>query len=661
MTESANLRNELPDLGVPFLYWDRNENEKKSYTVETPYGFQLDLDFLKYVEDIQSGQTLKKLQVNRKPRVPRRSTSSLKSLSSQTDAWVSTESLDLSEDGTSDSVFFTGGRTETNSSHTKETLAYRKSNPLSPMSIFKLLPPPPAKTIVKNSRVEKTLEETSRRLQQEHLNLSYVGIQDRSCQPSNLSKLSNASRSSPNLSQTSLTVYQNKSGETHTISNQCFTGSVKISPIHSGRSTPSANLSSAHLQYIREQMAASLKRLKDLEEQVKIIPALQMKISILERENKQLNYDLEKQKTSTVNNGQASVTDSTLNEMDRNSSDRKVEVQSKQKSDSEPTVYKMSKIAKLKRLTEKLSDPERNLGSRKMAGEKLCGYYPAVIEKTRKSVAVGEDVSMADSVFYYRSRQENKDLAVQASPETKDVGEWVMESLLGLSSEVEKEIQLLQHTVEHQRAVISMLEDHVKAASDELEELRIAVASRQAIGIMEKDLTLLANPVESLVDVYVPPDRKLPEDGLKMAETGIICSYTSFFDRFDVTDAIIPANILNSNVENLPGNIKEELEEVSQLSTKQKQSELSEELITVIKSNDIKSPIVPCDKNEDKGLVHIERELNASSESKDKQLITETSLYIIDGADGGNEEKDDLEGRMSLQTLVTGCTQVLAS
>ncbi|KAG9493059.1 hypothetical protein GDO78_001143 [Eleutherodactylus coqui] len=543
MTKSVNLRNDLPDLGGPFLYWG-TENEKASYSVETPYGFQLDLDFLKYVDDIQSGQTLKKLHASRKSRGPRRSTSSLRSLSSQTGTWLSTESLDFSEDGASDSVFFASSKTETNSSNIKENLASRKSNQFSPTPSFKLLPPPPVKNIAKNSQVQKTLEETSRRLQQEQLHLSYADIQDGYHQSSNLSKLSNASRSSPNLTQTSLTVQQNKSGETHAMVNQSFTGSVKISPINSGRSTPAANITSGHLQCIREQMAASLRRLKDLEEQVKIIPALQMKISTLDRKNKQLTYDLETQKANMVNNGETSITDCALDEMDRN---RKLDVQVEQKNNLQTTAQKTSKIAELKRLTEKLSDPDRNLGSKKAAGDKTFSHHPAVKQKTRKSVAVGEDVSMADSVFYYRSRQENKDVAVQASPETKDVGEWVMESLLGLQSEADKEIQLLQHTVEHQRVVISMLEDHVKAAADELEELRIAVASRQTIGLLDNNMKLLENAVESLPEISMPHNGYLPEEDLSMVDKDIISSYTSSTDTYNVTDASIPANTPNDD------------------------------------------------------------------------------------------------------------------
>ncbi|KAF5887183.1 KN motif and ankyrin repeat domain-containing protein 4-like isoform X1, partial [Clarias magur] len=40
-----------------------------SYSVETPYGFHLDLDFVKYVEDIEKGNTLRRVQLQRRPRV----------------------------------------------------------------------------------------------------------------------------------------------------------------------------------------------------------------------------------------------------------------------------------------------------------------------------------------------------------------------------------------------------------------------------------------------------------------------------------------------------------------------------------------------------------------------------------------------------------------
>ncbi|XP_076151422.1 KN motif and ankyrin repeat domain-containing protein 3-like isoform X1 [Alosa pseudoharengus] len=47
-----------------------NGNSKRppSYSVETPYGFHLDLDFLKYVDDIEKGNTLKRVPMQRRTR-----------------------------------------------------------------------------------------------------------------------------------------------------------------------------------------------------------------------------------------------------------------------------------------------------------------------------------------------------------------------------------------------------------------------------------------------------------------------------------------------------------------------------------------------------------------------------------------------------------------
>lgn len=47
---------------------------KTSYSVETPYGFQIDLDFLKYVHDIEKGNTIKRVPIQRRSKGPRAST-----------------------------------------------------------------------------------------------------------------------------------------------------------------------------------------------------------------------------------------------------------------------------------------------------------------------------------------------------------------------------------------------------------------------------------------------------------------------------------------------------------------------------------------------------------------------------------------------------------
>ncbi|KAJ1170520.1 hypothetical protein NDU88_002395 [Pleurodeles waltl] len=57
------------------LYKTAGGNEKKlPYSVETPYGFHLDLDFLKYVDDIEKGKTIKKIHISRKSKQSKFST-----------------------------------------------------------------------------------------------------------------------------------------------------------------------------------------------------------------------------------------------------------------------------------------------------------------------------------------------------------------------------------------------------------------------------------------------------------------------------------------------------------------------------------------------------------------------------------------------------------
>nr|XP_019964399.1 PREDICTED: KN motif and ankyrin repeat domain-containing protein 4-like [Paralichthys olivaceus] len=47
---------------------------KPPYSVETPYGFRIDLDFLKYVDDIEKGNTIKRVQIQRRSKGTRAST-----------------------------------------------------------------------------------------------------------------------------------------------------------------------------------------------------------------------------------------------------------------------------------------------------------------------------------------------------------------------------------------------------------------------------------------------------------------------------------------------------------------------------------------------------------------------------------------------------------
>ncbi|CAL1579981.1 unnamed protein product [Knipowitschia caucasica] len=83
--------------GKDFTHKTNGLKGKPPYCVETPYGFQLDLDFLKYVDDIEKGNTIKRVPMQRRSKVPRASTLPrhlhLSSSGSRPSPWGSTGAL----------------------------------------------------------------------------------------------------------------------------------------------------------------------------------------------------------------------------------------------------------------------------------------------------------------------------------------------------------------------------------------------------------------------------------------------------------------------------------------------------------------------------------------------------------------------------------------
>ncbi|OXB70470.1 UNVERIFIED_CONTAM: hypothetical protein H355_011876 [Colinus virginianus] len=468
MAQPAHLNQNLPDLGGPFLYRDQDDGEKSSYSVETPYGFLLDLDFLKYVDDIESGQTLKKVPLPRRAKGTRPHPGALRSPSSHASGWTSTESLasTLSEDGRSAVLLSPHGRA------VPEPPSKQTSLPTSPPPAVRLLPPPARKCVARNPQVEKTLLETSRRLEQEQ------------------------SRSQPGApSQAHPWVPVGSEGQP---------GSVRMSPGSSGRSTPAAGLGAAPLQHVREQMAAALRQLRELEEQVKSIPLLEMQICELQQEKAKL---MEKLSTEP---GKASL---------EHSDGSEEQPQAELEGEVEPAKGRVSKIVELRKLTEKLAVPER--GGRSVPG-KAVAARPRAAERPCRSVAVGEERAMSDAVFYYRSQQ--SDSNVPDRRECRDVAVWVLESSLGLAPEAEQELELLQQTVGHQKDVIALMEGHLREATRELEELRMEVCARQPRGHVDKEVTARPQVAEALVEAAVPTQSRAAGEPVETADAAVGCS-----------------------------------------------------------------------------------------------------------------------------------------
>lgn len=123
------------------------------------------------------------------------------------------------------------------------------------------------------ARVEKTLLDARRKLEEEKDARRY----------SNLGSM-HSSVAGSNTSLSSAHSFNRTQG-----------GGGSYTPASSGLSTP-VSPTPAHLQHVREQMAMALRKIRDLEEQVKTIPVLQVKISVLQEEKRQLSVQLKSQK-----------------------------------------------------------------------------------------------------------------------------------------------------------------------------------------------------------------------------------------------------------------------------------------------------------------------------------------------------------------------------
>ncbi|KAM9242475.1 KN motif and ankyrin repeat domain-containing protein 3 isoform 2-T3 [Dugong dugon] len=386
------LNQNLPDLGGPRLcpsLAGGARSPSSTYSVETPYGFHLDLDFLKYVEELERGPAARRAPgppSARRPRAPRPGLAGARSPG----AWTSSESL-ASDDG---------------------------SAPGAPPGL-QLSPRAPAR----NRRVEHTLLETSRRLE-----------------------LAQAQERAPSAAG----------------------AAAPRSPRGSGRSSPSpspnpvpASPGPAQLQLVREQMAAALRRLRELEEQARALPELQEQVRALRAEKARL----------LAGHAQAEP-------------------------DGEAEAPP-AKLAQLRRLTERLAASER--GVRARAGLRADGSVArlregapqvsdgvprpreenaeAVPETQEAGVAASpetRDVSVEAAPETLEASvevvPETREASLEAAPETVEVDVWVTEALLGLPEAAERELELLRASLEHQCGVNELLRGRLR----ELEKAREA-------------------------------------------------------------------------------------------------------------------------------------------------------------------------------------------
>lgn len=481
------------------------------YYVETPYGYQLDLDFLKYVDDIERGNTIKKLSIQRKPKVtkpvavPRGSTGGV---SAQAE-WASTDSLSSSNSDDKQSPVFFTSRPHVAAPLTPTLSRASSEAPYSSTTEQKQLLPPPSPRFAPrhNPQVEKTLMETRRRLEQERLlmqplseppmprrRLASFGGMGSSSSLSSYSGSMAPSQISPSTHQSLPINGHLPNGEYNPYYPASMGSSIRHSPMSSGMATPVTNVSPLHLQQIREQMVVALKRLKELEEQVKTIPILQVKIAVLQEEKRQMAAQSKNQGPGGFRKRSYSV--GSADQMENPGPIQKeTELHIMEPEAQEQNAQRLEEF---RRLAAEVQALEKTTDDNNVT--EIQPHNLVQNQAHQKSVGVVTDENMNNLPVSQRKPQKElclRDAGVATERlELRSAAVGVTEAMLGMSSEAEREIELQQQTIEGLKEKIYRLEVQLKETTHQMEMGKLKLELQAAGGSNKKkaDKGLMVRP-----------------------------------------------------------------------------------------------------------------------------------------------------------------------
>nr|XP_054508036.1 KN motif and ankyrin repeat domain-containing protein 1 isoform X2 [Agelaius phoeniceus] len=312
----------------------------------------------------------------------------------------------------------------------------------------------------------------------------------------------------------------------------CFSSSlgssIRHSPMSSGICTPVTNVSPVHLQHIREQMAVALKRLKELEEQVKTIPVLQVKISVLQEEKRHMMAELKNHRKATQNDTygfrKRSYSAGNAEQWEHMSQVRRGgELYIDCEEEMESVEQSSQRIEEFRQLTAEMQALEKKIQDSSYESPANLRVNRESLTKEARSVAVGADENMNDVVIYNRSARQHKEIAVGTEKEVKECGVGVTEAMLGLSTEVEKEIELQQQTIEALKEKIYRLEVQLKETTHDREMTKLK-QELQAAGSRKKvDKAMMAQPyvVSRMVEAVVQTRDQMVGDHVDVADSSV--------------------------------------------------------------------------------------------------------------------------------------------
>ncbi|XP_055009758.1 KN motif and ankyrin repeat domain-containing protein 1-like [Boleophthalmus pectinirostris] len=257
------------------------------------------------------------------------------------------------------------------------------------------------------------------------------------------------------------------------------TQSLKVSPQSSGRSTPVTGLGSVQLQNVREQMVAALQKLKELEEQVKLIPVLELKISILQEDKRQLLYELKKHKDEDTNPAWKMA-----------NSQERFDISMQYVDDS--VQKKNIQLGESKELPEKVQSVEQQYKPDLLHAWQRNSY---LCDKITRSVATGTDKERDFVCCEHHCQSSEKQM--------RSIAIDVTENNLGINSQRDDEILAQQEIIYSLKDRIGYLEAELKESTLQIEMNRLKLELQAAEERNNKKMNKASSASPSTVNTSI--------------------------------------------------------------------------------------------------------------------------------------------------------------
>ncbi|XP_068609243.1 KN motif and ankyrin repeat domain-containing protein 1-like [Brachionichthys hirsutus] len=459
--------------------------------------YQTDVEYHRCLDCLQRGSTIKRLSLRRRPRVGINNVEKAQSGISSSQ-WHSAESLSSSS---GDDARLLGMSSPTRGrpplpppyGSSMESKPSRHEGPAVPHVPNESKPQPAARSFTlhrQHSMVDRIPAVNPKAIDHEAMNQPQPHPRRR------LASFGGVSSSGSLSPFTGLGAYnQNNNGskptstgsDTHlssSLGSRGSTGSLKLSTQSSGRSSPVLSLGPMHLQHVRDQMVIALQRLKELEEQVKSIPILHVKIAVLQEEKRQLGSQLRNQiDNKDENNVIWKRTHATEKTDIGNQVNKEEGVEGILRSDC-------TDLGEFKQLTEEIQALESTLKGRHLHAWHGI-VHTTLHESAIKSFTVGMDEDVGKT--FPKPLKENKSVCTDQVA-IRSVATEVCEDNLGIYTKRDSELDAQQLIIGNLKKRISHLEAELKESALQTEMSRLKLELQTAGARNQADKASSAKP-----------------------------------------------------------------------------------------------------------------------------------------------------------------------